>query len=90
MDTQDTLMMYSEWLDSQGLIVSDAAHLDPRSHSQLAADFIEHWEGSALAGNEPLLGLATTMALITELQVRANVSMIAGENWPHYRTVDHG
>ena len=36
----------------------------------------------------PNLGLATTTELIAELAARAEVSKIAGEAWPDYRTVD--
>jgi hypothetical protein len=46
MDTHDTLQAFSEWLDSQGLIVSDQTpDGDTRTHDQLAADFIADWEG---------------------------------------------
>lgn len=61
MSTRDTLLAYSEWLDSQHLIVSDKEGYtqpvrdhDGRSHDQLAQDFIAHWEaddrGADLAG----------------------------------------
>lgn len=54
MSTQDTLLAYSEWLDSQHLIASDTEgysqpvreHPDGRSHDQLAKDFIAHWEAN--------------------------------------------
>lgn len=36
----DLLFQYSEWLDSQGLIVGDNASDDKRSHDQLARDFL--------------------------------------------------
>lgn len=38
--------------------------------------------------SEATLGLATTEELIRELAARAEVSRIAGEAWPQYRTVD--
>lgn len=53
LSTQETLFYFSEWLDSEGVIVSDKAG-DDRTHEQLAKDFIEHWEaddrGAILAG----------------------------------------
>ena len=52
MNTKDTLLAYSEWLDSQGLIVGESDG-DDRSHDSLADDFIEQWKGQPLAGQEP-------------------------------------
>lgn len=53
LSTQETLLYFSEWLDGEGLIVSDQG-TDKRSHEDLARDFIEHWEaddrGAILAG----------------------------------------
>lgn len=43
MTTEDTLLAYSEWLDSQGLIVGDKTE-DSRSHDELAKQFVEDWE----------------------------------------------
>lgn len=37
---QDLVFQYSEWLDAQGLIVSDQTSGDKRSHDQLARDFL--------------------------------------------------
>lgn len=45
MTTQDTLLAYSEWLDSEGLVKSDQGK-DKRSHDELAQAFIEHWESN--------------------------------------------
>jgi hypothetical protein len=39
MDTKDTLLVYSEWLDGKGLLVPG-----PESHSELIAEFIAEWE----------------------------------------------
>lgn len=55
MSTRDTLLHFSEWLDSEHLIVGDQADgADKRTHEQLAEQFIEHWEaderGANLAG----------------------------------------
>lgn len=64
MNTHDTLVAFSEWLDSEGLIVSDgmgkplstfgavdhSTPPDKRSHDELATEFMEQWEGSPLAG----------------------------------------
>lgn len=51
MNTHDTLLAFSEWLDGQGLIVSDQTpDADTRTHDQLAAEFIEQWAGFPLAG----------------------------------------
>lgn len=38
--------------------------------------------------DQPRLGCATTLELTKELHTRAEVSQIAGESWPDYRTVD--
>lgn len=58
MSTRDTLLHYSEWLDSQGVIRPDEEshphHAVERSHDELAQEFIAHWEaderGASLAG----------------------------------------
>lgn len=51
MNTHDTLLAFSEWLDSQGLIVSDQTPgEDTRTHDELATEFMEQWKGSPLAG----------------------------------------
>lgn len=68
MSTRDTLLAFSEWLDSEGLIVGDQertvvgspAVADQRTHEELAEAFIAHWEaderGAILAGRAlPLL-----------------------------------
>lgn len=36
----DDLFAYSEWLDSEGLIVSDSISDDTRSHDELVTDFL--------------------------------------------------
>lgn len=58
MDLHDTLLAYSEWLDSQGLIVPDTEGYtrnnlkpDGRSHDQLARDFVKEWSGAPLVGS---------------------------------------
>lgn len=61
MNTQDTLLAYSEWLDSEGLIVNDQdPDADKRSHDELAQEFISQWEADAqratLAGRDPVIG----------------------------------
>lgn len=99
MNTQDTLLAYSEWLDSQRLIVSnvpdgDTDCRDDRSHDQLAKDFITQWNDhdapcAPLADERRVhLGLATTHHLLGELMARANVAQATGQDWPSYRTVD--
>lgn len=45
MSTRDTLSAYSEWLDSQGLILPDNKG-DDRPHDDLAQEFITHWESN--------------------------------------------
>jgi hypothetical protein len=48
---QNTLLAYSEWLDGQGLIVSDQGEdADKRTHENLADEFIQQWQGSPLVG----------------------------------------
>lgn len=37
--SDDLLMQYSEWLDSQGLIVEES-DFDRRTHEELVADFL--------------------------------------------------
>lgn len=49
MNTVDTLLAYSEWLDGEHLIVSDQGD-DKRAHEELAREFIEQWDGQPLAG----------------------------------------
>lgn len=94
MNLQDTLLAYSEWLDSERLIVSDhmsrkdGKALDGRSHDELAREFIAQWKGAPLAGDEPMLGLATTQQLVSELDARVRVAAMIGQAWPLYRTVD--
>jgi hypothetical protein len=40
MSTVDILLAYSEWLDSQGLVVSDQGEdADKRTHEELAREF---------------------------------------------------
>ncbi len=39
-EEQFLLMVFSEWLDSQGLIVGDKNSKDKRSHEELARDFL--------------------------------------------------
>lgn len=53
MNTVDTLLAFSEWLDGEGLIpvLTDGGG-DSRSHEQLAKDFVEQWQGKTLAGQE--------------------------------------
>lgn len=64
MDTRDTLIAYSEWLDSEGLIVPQVVGPggDDRTHQTLAEEFIEFWEThphtGTLAGREPVKGQA--------------------------------
>jgi len=41
---QDTLLAYSEWLDGQGLVLGEEASRDPRTHQDLAGDFIADWQ----------------------------------------------
>lgn len=43
MNTKDTLQAYSEWLDSEGVVVRDTKSMDDRSHDKLADDFLAHW-----------------------------------------------
>lgn len=42
MDTADTLLAYSEWLDGEHLIKGDDEG-DDRDHSTLVQDFIKYW-----------------------------------------------
>lgn len=121
MNTHDTLLAFSEWLDTHGLIPVDG---DNRTHDDLAREFIEQWEAdrdkATLAGrvivqdsvmcvdtmpiaeirsfgdaapvasyvDGPLLGLATTAELVSELAARVEVAETIGEDWPGYKTVD--
>lgn len=56
MDTKDTLLAYSEWLDSEGLVSGE----DARSHEVLASEFVHQWESdpsrATLAGRDPVVG----------------------------------
>lgn len=60
MDLKDTLMAYSEWLDSEHLITSDVRgdHRrtlpDKRTHEELAKEFIDWWEDNP--DRAPLVG----------------------------------
>lgn len=36
----------------------------------------------------PTLGNASTIQLVSELDARTRTAALAGEGWPHYRTVD--
>ena len=61
----------------------------PTGHdADSARDGIGNAPGQPDPELKPLLGLATTELLIRELLARAEVSRIAGEAWPSYRTVD--
>lgn len=57
MSTQETLLAFSEWLDSVGLIASDQTpDADTRTHDSLARDFIQQWEakeGAATLAGRP-------------------------------------
>ena len=53
MNLQSTLLAYSEWLDSEGLVIGDNGE-DKRTHNELVDEFIEQWEGNDLT--EPLIG----------------------------------
>lgn len=69
MDTKDTLLAYSEWLDSQGLMAK-VSGVDDRSHDDLATEFIKYWEvadppKATLAGREGDVGKKVTEALKT-------------------------
>lgn len=46
MNTQDTLLAYSEWLDGEGLVVADSYPEDKRTHEDLVKEFIEKWEAT--------------------------------------------
>jgi hypothetical protein len=47
MSTQDTLLAYSEWLDSQHIVIADESGDDNRTHDDLAKQFIEEWESDS-------------------------------------------
>lgn len=49
---KDVLFAYSEWLDGQGLVVSDqGSDADKRSHDELVSDFLtENVERLSAAG----------------------------------------
>lgn len=70
MSTQETLLAFSEWLDSEGLIRPPAKD-DDRTHDQVAAEFIADWESTAtratLAGREPVTGQAAADATLPGL-----------------------
>ena len=99
MRVQDVLLAYSEWLDGEGLMSDHAikqGNGDDRTHEDLVSEFAKSLGDTPLGAfmdraNEgragAWLGLATTMDLITELNARAAVSLVAGEDWPKYRTV---
>lgn len=63
MNTEDTLLAYSEWMDSEGLVVSDDDG-DDRTHSELVDAFLEYWDSNpdraTLAGREPRVGDAVS------------------------------
>jgi hypothetical protein len=91
MNTLDTLLAYSEWLDGEKINPSDSE--DERTHEDLVKQFIAHWdenpERARLAdAAQANLGMATTYDIITELAARADVADTIGEDWPRYRTVD--
>lgn len=46
MTLEETLQTFSEWIDTEGLIVGDDESGDDRTHEDLARDFIAHWNGS--------------------------------------------
>ena len=52
MNLEDTLLAFSEWLDGQGIIAppEDFEGGDDRTHADLAAQFIEQWDGASLPG----------------------------------------
>lgn len=66
MNTHDTLLAFSEWMDTEK-ICHDPRH-DPLAvdtnvtHEQIVVQFIEHWESNPqrapLAGREPVKGQA--------------------------------
>lgn len=45
--TREALFSYSEWLDSEGLIISDSAG-DKRTHEELVRDFLKPDEPTGL------------------------------------------
>jgi|GEM_PF-5750201 len=45
-DLKDTLLAFSEWLDSEGLIKPDTGK-DKRTHEELASEFIADRAGRA-------------------------------------------
>ena len=59
MDLKDTLLAFSEWLDTEGIVVYHEG--DERTHDDLAREFIEHWESdphrATLAGRDPVKGV---------------------------------
>lgn len=89
MNTQDTLMAYSEWLDGEKKLMRDEELAT--THEDLVKEFLDYWadvpDRAPLAGREALLGYATTEQLINELQARASVAATIGEDWPQYSTM---
>ena len=61
-----------------------AGGLDEEKVRALGKRFIDRV--SAYMEGSPRLGHATTLELINELHVRADVSHLNGEEWPSYRT----
>lgn len=60
-EASDICLQYSEWLDSEGMIVADSSsggdgEFDDRSHEQLVADFLAEREGNWLPMLDPALG----------------------------------
>lgn len=55
MTLKETLMTFSEWLDTEGLIVGDDDSGDTRTHEDLAKDFVLDWNsaprGARLVGD---------------------------------------
>lgn len=68
MSTQETLLAFSEWLDSEGLVLPEGRvktqdrREDNRSHDELAREFIQQWEArpgtATLAGRPHVRGQA--------------------------------
>lgn len=83
------LRSYVESLEAQ---LDAILQLVPAEHrdNRPVYDQIDEYVRQLRADREkPNLGCATTLDLINELRARAEVSAIAGERWPSYRTVDH-
>lgn len=43
MNTEDTLLAYSEWLDGQKVVRSEKESNDDRTHDKLVTDFVTEW-----------------------------------------------